>query len=48
MGAGRVRERGREEGKEKERRKKGMFHSLGIFPNFRPSFTEENNITEEV
>ena len=47
MGAGRVSERGREEGREKERRK-GMVHSLGIFPKFRPSFAEENNITEEV
>lgn len=25
-----------------------MFHSLGIFPNFRPNFAEEHNITKEV
>lgn len=36
-------EEGKEEGKERERER---FNSLGIFPNFRSNFAEENNITE--
>lgn len=44
-------ERGREGEGEEERELvggEGWVHSLGIFPNFRPNFAEENNIAEEV
>lgn len=40
------RERGRK-GERKRDCEGERFHSLGIFPNFRPNFAEEN-ITEEV
>lgn len=38
-------EEGKEEGKGRERERE-IFHCLGIFPNFRSNFAEENNITE--
>lgn len=32
--------------KERRERERERFNSLGIFPNFRSNFAEENNITE--